>query len=156
MSSHQNNDQGKEFKLEHYKYILQQIHTLNENLYRYLALFQALATAIIGGGVAVLVSWQNLKVGAKVARVGIHGLLGLLIILTLFLIANVIIGVLSWFDYRQDEVKLLDEVIGYQYRKPPKFKNWWRWYETYFVIFLILVMIAVFIFTETQVIPLIK
>jgi hypothetical protein len=156
MSRDQDSEPGKDFKLERYKYILQQIHTLNENLYRYLALFQTLATAIVGGGVAVLVSWQNLKVSAEVARVGIRGLLGLLIILTLFLIINVIIGVLSWFDYRQDEVKLLDEVIGSQYRKLPKAGNWWRWYETYFVIFLILVMIAVYTFTQTQVIPLIK
>lgn len=156
MSNEQDIDRSKDFKLERYKFILQQIHTLNENLYRYLTLFQALATAIVGGGVAVLVSWQNLKVSVEVARTGIRGLLGLLVILTLFLIINVIIGILSWFDYRQDEVKLLDEVIGNQYRKAPKLRNFWRWYETYFVIFLILVIIAIYIFVENQVIPLIK
>lgn len=116
-------DKGKDFQLERYKFILQQINNLNENFYKHLTLFQTLATAIIGSGVAILVSWQNLKISAEIARTGIRGLLGLLVILTLFLIIATIISVFSWFDYRKDEVKLLDEVIRTQYRSLPKLKN---------------------------------
>ena len=35
-----------EFALERYKYILQQIHTVNENVYRFLAIYQTLAVAL--------------------------------------------------------------------------------------------------------------
>jgi hypothetical protein len=149
-------DNGKEFKLERYKYILQQIHTLNQNLYRYLSLFQTLATAVVGGGIAIFISHKELKIDAATARVGIHGLLGLLIILATFVVVVMIVGIFSWLDYRQDEVKLLNEAIKPGYRKPPHFRNIWRWHETYFIAFLILMMITITAFVETQVIPLIK
>jgi len=156
MSDEQDSDRGKDFKLERYKYILQQIHTLNENYQKYLNLFQTLATTIVGGGVAVFVSWRNLKISPEIARTSIRALIGLLVILALFLVANIIIGIFSWFDYRRDEVKLLDEVVGKNYRNLPRYGNLWRWHETYLVIFLILVIISIFVFVETQVIPLIK
>ncbi len=156
MSKESESDPGKEFKLERYKYILQQIHTLNQNLYKYLSLFQALTTAVVGGGIAIFVSYKELKIDAVAARVGIHGLLGLLIILATFVVVAMVIGMFSWFDYRQDEVKILNEVIGTGYRKPPRFQNLWRWYETYFIAFLILMMIIISVFVETKVVPLIK
>lgn len=36
-----------EFALERYRYILQQIHAVNENAHRFLALYQTLATALV-------------------------------------------------------------------------------------------------------------
>lgn len=149
-------DKGTEFKLERYKYILQQINFLNENLYKYLALFQTLTTAIVGGGIAVFVSWKELKIDAATARASIHGLVGLLVLLTLFVTISIIVGVTSWFDYRRDEVKLLDEVIAPGYRQPPRFQNLWRWHETYFIAFLGLMVLLIIVFVETQLIPLIK
>ena len=77
-------DRGPDFMLERYKYILQQIHFLNENIHKYLALFQTLATVIVGGGVAIFISWESLNITADVAREGIRGLLGLLVVLALF------------------------------------------------------------------------
>jgi hypothetical protein len=88
------------FKLERYKYILNEIHFLNENVYRYLTLFQTLATAIFGAGAAVYISWRKLAVDAAVARLTIKALLGLLVILALFAILSLLSGVLSWLDYR--------------------------------------------------------
>ena len=44
-----------EFKLERYKYILQQLQILNENAHRYLTLFQTLATAI---GIADIIHYR--------------------------------------------------------------------------------------------------
>ena len=48
-------DPAINFKLERYKYILGQINFLNENLHKYLTLFQTLATAIVSAAVAVFV-----------------------------------------------------------------------------------------------------
>jgi hypothetical protein len=146
---------GSEFRLERYKYILQQLHSLNENNHKYLSLFQALATAVIGGGIAIFVGWKELKIDAATARVGIRGLLGLLIILTLFVSISIVAGVVSWFDYRHEEVKLLRKEVGAEFRQPPTLKNLWRWSETYLVAFLILIVVAVYVFVEWQLIPLI-
>ncbi len=148
-------NQGFEFKLERYKFILAQIQRLDDSLYKYLNLFQTLVTAIIGGSVALLVGWKNLKVDAETARVGIYGLLGLLCILALFFIVNVIVGILSWLDYRKDETELLNEAMGSDYRKPPRIRNCWRWYETYFIVFLVILIVAAIWFVNQLVIPLI-
>lgn len=139
----QHNDSVSEFRLEHYKYILQEIHSLNNNLNKYLALFQTLATVIIGGGISIFASWRSLKIGANTARAGIQGLLGLLILLTLFITVSIVANVLSWFDYRKEEVELLDQVVKPNYRRPPTLRNFWRWSETYVLLFIIVVVVAV-------------
>jgi hypothetical protein len=145
-----------DFKLERYKYILLQLHALNESTHRYLTLFQTLATAVIGGGVVIFTGWQQLKIQANVARVGIHGIMGLLLILTLFVVFSILINVFSWVDYRREEVQLLDEVVGPGFRKGPRWRHFWRWNETYLVIFIAVVITAIFIFVRCHVIPLIK
>ena len=156
MANEQNTNRGNDFKLERYKYILQQIHSLNENIHKYLTLFQTLTTAIIGGGVAVFVSWQQLNISADVAKITIQGLLGLLVILTLFVIISIVVGILSWFDYRKEEVELLNEAVRSGFRKSPKASNIWRWYETYIVLFIIVIVIVIYLFVQGQIIPLIK
>src|SRR5579864_2679270 len=101
--------QADDFKLERYKYILQQLHTLNENGHKYLALFQTLATFIVGGGTYLFVSWHSLHISPDVARTSMQGLVGMLTLLTIFILSSLLSGIFSWVDYRQEEVKLLDE-----------------------------------------------
>ncbi|MFL6214850.1 MAG: hypothetical protein ACJ74J_13280 [Blastocatellia bacterium] len=156
MSNPSGSDKKADYKLERYKYILQQLNALNENAHKYLALYQTLATAIIGGGVLVFVSWKQLKIDAEVARVGIRGLLGLLIILTAFVALSIISGLFSWFDYRREEVELLKKEIGSGFRQPPRLKNLWRWSETYLLLFLVAAIVFIYRFVEHQVIPLIQ
>src|SRR5258708_14054402 len=66
----QNKDYILEFKLERYKYILQEIHSLNENIHKYLTLFQALVTAIIGGGITIFLSRKMLRIYASLGHTG--------------------------------------------------------------------------------------
>jgi hypothetical protein len=75
--------------VERYKYILQEIHALNENIHKYLSLFQALATALATAGVAVFVGREQLKLSSDVAGTAIQGLLGLLVILAAFVILSI-------------------------------------------------------------------
>ena len=145
-----------DFKLERYKFILQEIHRLNENLHKYLALFQALATAIVGAGVAVFTVWEELNISAEMAKTGIRGLLGLLVILALFTVTSVIAGVFSWLDYRKEEVNLLNQEVERGFREMPTIKNLWRWYETYLVLFIFIVIMTIYIYVEREVIPLIQ
>ena len=156
MADHKNTDPGADFKLERYKYILQEIYSLNDNVHKYLSLFQTLVTAIIGGGVTIFISWKSLNISAEVARVGIQGLLGLLIILTLFVIFSILAGAFTWFDYRNEEVELLDQAIKPGFRKPPKAINFWRWHETYLLLFIMIVAVVIYIYVQSQIIPLIR
>lgn len=141
-----------EFKLERYKYILQEIRSLNENTHKYLTLFQTLATLIVGGGVGVFVGWKNLHINADVAIAAINGLLILLIVLALFVITSIVAGIVSWFDYRNEEVELLDQVQP-GFRKKPSLRNLWRWNETYMMVFVIMVVVFTCVYVESQIIP---
>ncbi|MDF5707084.1 MAG: hypothetical protein PUP90_05220 [Nostoc sp. S4] len=152
----QDYNQGSDFKLERYKYILQQIHFLNENIFKYMYLFQTLATAIITGGIAVFVSWRKLEITPDIAKLGITSFLGLLIITAIFSIFSIVVGVASWVDYRKEEVELLNETVRPGFRKPARIRNLWRWYETYIVLLIFLVIVFIYFFVESQVIPLIK
>jgi hypothetical protein len=129
------------FALERYKYIQQQMGALNQNIYRYLTLFQTLATAIVGAIVAIFASWQSANVSAEVAKVGIRSLLGLLTVLALFVVFSVSVGIASWFDYRKEEVELLGKVGRSDLRAAPRLKNLWRWYETCIIFFIIAVVV---------------
>ncbi len=156
MSNGADNDNTNAFKLERYKFILQEIHSLNVSIHKYLTLYQKLVTAIIGGGVTILVSWQKLNISPEIAKAGMQALVGLLIILTLFVIVLILASAFSWFDYRNEEVKLLDDAIKPGFRHRPKIGNFWRWNETYIIVFLVLFMVVIVFYTETRLVPLIK
>ncbi|MDQ5823823.1 MAG: hypothetical protein M3441_06360 [Chloroflexota bacterium] len=145
-----------QYALERYKYILKEIQALNGNLYRYLTLFQVLASAIIGSGITLFVGWQELNIDASAARAGIYGLLGLLVLIAAFIVLSLIIGVLSWLDYRREEVELLDREVGKGLREKPRLRNFWRWHETHVILFVIFTVAAIYLYTENYIIPLIK
>lgn len=147
---------NQQFYLERYKYILQEIHALNENLHKYLSLFQTLATALATAGVAVFVSREQLDITPDIARAAIQGLLGLLVILAAFVIFSIIAGIFSWFDYRSEEVELLNKIFGAGFRKLPKKRNFWRWQETHAILFILIVVFSIVVFVQSRIIPLLK
>lgn len=125
-----------QFALERYRYILQQIHTVNENVYRFLAIYQTLATAVVGGALALFVGYRRWGIRASVARSGVIGLMWLTTVIAVFAVMLIIIGLLSWLDYRREECELTDVAVRPGFRKPPRPRNFLRWYETYIVIFI--------------------
>jgi len=150
-------DPAKEFKLERYKYILGQINFLNESLHKYLTLFQTLATAILTAGVAVFVGWRKLEIKAETAQLAVHSLMLLLGLLAFYVVASIFAGIFSWWDYRKDEVRLLETVAKPTFRDPPKFRwNVLRWYETQAILFIVAVTLAAICFVERDIIPLIQ
>jgi hypothetical protein len=144
------------FTLERYKYILKEVHFLNENVHKYLTLFQTLATAVVGAGAAVFMSWRSLSIDAGMARMTIQALLGLFLILAAFVILSVLAGVFSWLDYRREEVALLDELVRPGFRSLPRARNFVRWYETYVLLFMLVIAVVSWWFVEHAVIPQIK
>ncbi|MDJ0689566.1 MAG: hypothetical protein QNJ41_13750 [Xenococcaceae cyanobacterium MO_188.B32] len=157
-SSRDSQDLMGNFYLERYKYILQEIRSLNANIYKYLTLFQTLAAAITTAGVAVFVGREQLNLSSDITRIAIQGLLGLLIILAGFVVFSIMAGIFSWLDYRSEEVDLIERVFGTDrsFRQRPDIKNFWRWQETHVILFIVLVVIAIIIYVQTQIIPLIK
>ncbi|MFF2099626.1 hypothetical protein [Streptomyces sp. NPDC058202] len=132
----------REFAIERYRYILQQIHTVNENVYRFLGIYQALATALTGGALALFVGYRRWNIEPSVARGGVIGLLSLTSVVAAFTIMLVLVGALSWLDYRNEECDVTDAMVGIDFRKRPRTGNLFRWYETYVILFIATSIIA--------------
>lgn len=147
---------GNDFKLERYKFILNEIHFLNDSVHKYLTLFQTLGTAVVGAAAAVFVSWRKLAINAEIAKMTIEVLLGLFLALAGFVILLVLAGIFSWLDYRKEEVKLLNEAVAPGFRDTPNPRNFWRWYETYVVLFMLAIAVAAYSFVECLILPAIK
>lgn len=126
----------KDFSLERYKYILQQIDAVNQNVYRFLAIYQTLATALVGAALGLFVGFRKWGIEASVARSGVVGLMWLTTVIAAFVIMLIVIGVLNWLDYRREECGLTDRAVRPGFRKPPQTRNLFRWYETYIVLFI--------------------
>lgn len=149
----ENKSKADDFKLERYKFILQQLNLLNEATQKYITLFQTLATAVLGVGIAIYAAWQEEKIISDAARLGITAVLWLFTLLTIFVILSMITNALAWFDYRQEEVELLSKEVGKDFRKSPTWRNLWRWNETIFTIFLVIMSIGVWVFAKYWLIP---
>jgi uncharacterized membrane protein YidH (DUF202 family) len=128
---------GKEFEVERYKYILQQLHTVNENVYRFLAIYQTLATVLVGAALALFVSHDTWHLDSATTKVGIVALLTLVTVIAGFTILLIVVGALNWLDYRREECELTDTAVRPGFRRPPNPGNFWRWYETWIVIFIL-------------------
>jgi hypothetical protein len=130
-------DRAQPFEIERYKYLLQQLHTVNENVYRFLAIYQTLATVLVGAALTLFVRYDDWNVDREIARIGVVGLLLLITVIAAFTILLIVVGVLTWLDYRREECELTDVAVRPGFRRPPDPRNFWRWYETYVVIFIL-------------------
>jgi len=139
--------------VERYKYILQQIHTVNENVYRFLSIFQTLTTAIVTAALALFVGYSSWNIAPATARIGVRGLLALVTVAACFTVLLVVVGVLSWIDYRREECELTARYFETEFRKAPRLRNFYRWYETYIVLFVIGTTVLLWVLSETVVIP---
>ncbi|MEU4924922.1 hypothetical protein AB0G54_00105 [Streptomyces yokosukanensis] len=143
----------REFALERYRYILQQIHAVNENAHRFLALYQTLATALVSGALALFVGFRKWDIPAATARGGVVGLLTLTTVAAAFTCTLIVVGVLAWLDYRHEECDITDELIGPGFRKRPRPGNFVRWYETYVLLFILVSVITMWVLAGLLLLP---
>ena len=68
-------DTAQAFEVERYKYILQQLHTVNENVYRFLAIYQTIATVLVGAALTLFVRYEDWHIRPDIARIGIVAIL---------------------------------------------------------------------------------
>lgn len=145
-----------EFSIERYRYILSQISALNENVYRFLAIYQALATTTVGAAILLFVNYKRWGMEPGTARVGVLSLLVLETIVAAFTALLILVGVLSWIDYRREECELTDVAVALNFRKAPNVGNFFRWYETYIIAFIMVSAIVMWIFAYSFIFPRIK
>lgn len=143
----------REFALERYRYILQQIHTVNENLHRFLAIYQTLATSLVAGVVALFVGYRKWGIAAGTARGGVIGLLVLTTVVAAFTATLVVVGALAWLDYRNEECDLTDEVVAPGFRKRPRTGNMLRWYESYVLGFIVVSVVVMWLLAGLFLLP---
>jgi hypothetical protein len=130
-------DPAQPFEVERYKYILQQLHTVNENVYRFLAIYQTLATVLVGAALTLFVRYEDWKIRPEVASIGIVAILLLVTVIAGFTVLLIVVGVLNWLDYRREECEFTEITVRPGFRRPPDPKNFWRWYETWIVAFIV-------------------
>ncbi len=130
-------DRAQAFEVERYKFLLQQLHTVNENVYRFLAIYQTLATVLVGAALTLFVRWDEWKIERGIAQIGIVSILLLVTVIAAFTVLLIVIGVFTWLDYRREECALTEEAVRPGYRKAPEPRNFWRWYETYILLFIV-------------------
>jgi len=145
-----------DFKLERYKHINNEISKLNRNIHAYLNQFQTITASIIGGVVLIFVNWKPLSVPSEIAIMSIKALYLTLTLLSGFIIIRLLAGVSSWWDYRNEETELLNEIMEENFRKKPSLRNFWRWDEFYSIALILIVPILFILFCEYFIIPNIK
>lgn len=145
-----------QFALERYRYILQQIQAVNENAHRFLAIYQTLATTLVGAALALFVGYRKWGVAPDTARSGVIGLLVLTTMVAAFTATLIVVGALAWLDYRNEECDITDEMVGPSFRKRPRPGNLLRWYETYVLLFIIVSVILMWTLCGLLVLPGIK
>ncbi|CAM5552047.1 hypothetical protein [Streptomyces afghaniensis 772] [Streptomyces afghaniensis] len=142
-----------EFALERYRYVLQQIHAVNENAHRFLAIYQTLATALVSAALALFVGYRKWDLAPATARGGVIGLLTLATVVAAFTGTLIVVGALAWLDYRNEECDITDEVVGPGFRKRPRPGNFLRWYETYVLLFILVSVITMWVLAALFLLP---
>lgn len=145
-----------EFALERYRYILQQIHTVNENAHRFLAIFQTLATTLVGAALGLFVGYRKWGVDPATARGGVIGLLVLTTVVAAFTSLLIVVGAFAWIDYRNEECDITDELVGPGFRKRPRPGNLLRWYETYVLLFIIVSVLSMWLLAGFFLLPVMR
>jgi hypothetical protein len=146
-------DLAKEITKLRYQHILKQIQFVDANVFRFLAIYQTLISALVAGQVLLFVNRQHWSLGASTARVGLVAILVLETLAGVFASLMIIIGVWNWIDYRSEECDISDAVLGRSFRQRPSLSNWYRWYETYLIVFIFCSLIIIWILVEVWMIP---
>lgn len=146
-------DVVKEFALERYRYILQQIDTLNKNVFKFLSIYQALSTTLAAALIGLLTGYRKAGIEPAIARQGALGLMWLITLVAGFAILLILIGVAGWVDYRNEECELTDQIVRAEFRKKPRMGNFVRWYETYVVLFIVASVVFMWSYGLMMIIP---
>ena len=139
--------------VERYKYILQQIHQVNENVYRFLAIYQTIVTALTTAAIVLFVNYPTWNIAPGLARTGVYALVLLATAVAAFTVMMIAVGVMSWIDYRKEECELVQVYLPASFRQLPRLRNFYRWYETYITLFVIVLTILLWVAADKILFP---
>ncbi|MFD6024840.1 hypothetical protein [Streptomyces griseoluteus] len=129
---------------------------MNENSYRFLAIYQALATTLVSAALVLFIGYRKWQLAPDIAQSGVIGLLILTTVVAAFTSTLIVVGALAWLDYRNEECDITDEVVAPGFRKRPRPGNFTRWYETYLVLFILVSVIAMWVLAAVFLLPALK
>lgn len=133
------NDLKEELAIERYKFILAKIQHLDESLYKNIGFVAKFVTAIISAVASILVLLESKKIANEIAMIIINLLSYISAFTCLLFIFFTLAIMFSWYDYRKEEVELLNRCEADLGRKAPSFKGVLRWTETWFLIALLII-----------------
>ncbi|HCG7129691.1 TPA: hypothetical protein NJ327_002432 [Vibrio parahaemolyticus] len=123
--------------VERYKYILEKIKFLDGNIYQNFNLSIKLITSLIAVLTASVISVSEGKISDVTFLLSIKFIFSILVFFSIYMLFTSISITLSWYDYRREEISLLNKVNCDINRSSPKLRSFFRWSETYYVIFMI-------------------
>ncbi|HEQ1859307.1 TPA: hypothetical protein VEO38_002875 [Providencia alcalifaciens] len=132
------NDQ---IKIERYKFILEKIKFLDKQIHVNLNITITVFTSLITLLVLSIVAMKENKIGLNNFIFSVRTISFIAFIFSLYMVFSSIAIIRSWFDYRNEESDFLDKISCDIARKKPKKRNFFRWSETYFIIFIFLFLI---------------
>lgn len=120
----------EQIRLERYRYILDRKKSLNENTFKIVSFYQAVALIIGTAQFAICDRISTTELDLDLAKAGSYGLLFLMLLSSLVSVIAVAGGIASWIDYRREEMTIETD-SGLLAREGPSLRNALRWYETY-------------------------
>ncbi|MFI5935944.1 hypothetical protein [Actinoplanes sp. NPDC051494] len=129
---------------------------MNDNVYKFLAIYQTLATVLVGAGLSLFVGYRKWEIAPAAAKSATLAIVWLLTFVALCTVLLVVVGLLNWLDYRHEECDLTDQIVFRGFRHRPRLNNFFRWYETYIVVFIVGSVIFIWIYTCEIIVPNIK
>jgi hypothetical protein len=60
---------------------------------------------------------------------------------------------ISWVDYRKGASRVAKDIAGTEVWEGPKWRNCWRWTETYYIVFIVVIIGIVWGYAGYYIIP---
>jgi lysylphosphatidylglycerol synthetase-like protein (DUF2156 family) len=142
-----------DYWMERHKFVLEQIQISNEAPYKILTAFQTLETVVATAVVALMVSHRKWQLDLNAAHVSLLWLSLLFTGIAVVSLALVVVNVANWTHYRREECRVVRQMTGNDLREPPRFRNFYRWSETYIIVLIVLIVVLFWVGIATIVYP---
>ncbi|TPJ17806.1 hypothetical protein FJW04_09705 [Mesorhizobium sp. B2-7-3] len=141
------------YLLERYKYVLDQKKELNKTTFLIGAFYQAVLAVIFAAQFQVVRSVSDHSLSSDIAKLGTWGLFWCAAAVSAICVMTLVAGLFAWLNYRSDEAEIEAVVFG-KARKPIGVMDAFRWYESYIIIGILLVVLSYAIVIYKIIIPL--
>jgi hypothetical protein len=130
-----------DYWMERHKFVLQQIQISNETPYKILTAFQTLETVVATAVAALMVGYRKWELDPNAAHVSLLWLSLLFTGIAVVSFVLVVVNVANWAQYRREECRVVRQMTGNDLREKPRFRNFYRWSETYILILIVLIVV---------------